>query len=175
MKHRYYFVLLIFLTSCAARPDAERSRVRLELRDSLSHEYYLLSVRDSGLVVLPGYYNLKGPAKFMPFSKISHVYYYTDGKTGGTISGGLIGCAVGVGSVLAIGLAQPSRVTQGGEGVAIAAAFIGMLAIIPGAIIGYLVSSDEDVFDLSKAHDRDALRQYSIFPDYEPPELQKIK
>jgi hypothetical protein len=174
MKHLYYLIILIFLAGCAGRPAAERSRVRLEFRDSVSHEYYLIAVRDSGLIVLPGYYDLKGPAQFISSSKINHVYYYSNGKTTGMWIGGLTGFGVVLATSL-VYLAVRHPDIGGGEGFGIGVSFISLPAIVIGMITGYLVSNDEDVFDISKAHDRDVLREVAIFPDKEPPELQNIK
>jgi len=173
MKQFYYFIVFVLLVGCGGRPAAERSRVRLEFRDSVSHEYYLISVRDSGLVVLPGYYDLKGPAQFISSSKINHVYYYTNGKTTGMWIGG----GAGYLSVLVALITYSATHNIGGDGLGliIAAGILTLPATAIGMNIGYIISSDEDMFDLSTAHDRDVLRQYSIFPDKEPPELQKIK
>jgi hypothetical protein len=65
--------------------------------------------------------------------------------------------------------------TGGGEGVAFTGVIVSIPAMIIGMIIGYNVSTDEKGFDVYNAHDRDVLREYSQYPDHEPPELQKIK
>jgi hypothetical protein len=175
MKRIVCFIFLVILMSCGTKPEAEEHRIRIEFRNSVSHEYHLLSVRDSGLLVVAGYDKIDDSPQFISFSRIKNTYYYTGGKSTGMLLGGLIGCTAGAGTVIAIGLSQPPGVIQGGEGVAVGAAFIGLIAIAPGMIIGYLVTSDEKTFDISNTYDRDKLRFYARYPDIEPPELQKIK
>jgi predicted DNA-binding WGR domain protein len=164
-------------TVCGIKSESQKNRVRLQFRDSVSHEYYLLSVRDSGLVVIPGYYDRNGPAQIIPFANLERVYYHTNGKLTGALLGGAIGGVAALGAVLVIAKNEGPGQIQGSKGMAFAAlsSLIGASAITLGIIIGVGLSKDEKSSDISSAHDRDVLREYSKFPDYEPPELQKIK
>jgi hypothetical protein len=173
MKYILSIFLLFCLYGCSSKSPLEKNRVRLEFRDSVSHEYHLLSIRDSGLVVMPGYYDLKGPAEFISFSKLYRAYYHTGGKSTGMWAGGITGF---IAPIVGLGIYASSKNQTGdGLGLIFAATAVAYPGAALGVIIGYLVTTDEDTFDLSTAHDRDVLRQYSIFPNEEPPELQKIK
>jgi hypothetical protein len=173
MKRIAYSFLLIFLLSCGPRSELKGNRVLINFRDTIPHEYYLIAVHDSGLVVSPGFFDNAGSPFIIPFSRISRVRHDVGGKTTGMLLGGLIGCTSAMGTAIAIGTAGGNA--GSGEGVAFGAAFVSLPALALGMIIGYNSSDDDKIFDLSKAHDRDALREFARYPDHEPPELQKIK
>ena len=178
MKRIAYLLLLIFLAtqilSCGgSRSDLQGTRINVFFRDSLSipHEYNLLSVRDSELVVAPGFYDVVGKPFTLSNTKIYYVMHAGDGKAKGMLLGGLIGLAAGAATVL--GIAQASL--NANLGVALVGVGIISWGITLGIFIGKNLSSDEDKFDLAKAHDRYELGGYAKYPDTEPPELQKIK
>jgi hypothetical protein len=176
MKKIWIFIFFgVLLSSCSSRSELKGNRVLVQFRDTIPHEYYLLSVRDSSLVVKPGYYDLPGEPIVIPFSRISRVMHDVHGKLTGALLGGAIGGVAAFGTVFVIAKSQPQ--IQGNQGMAFAglAAIIGASAVTLGIIIGNGLSEGEKGYSISSAHDRDVLRDYSQYPDTEPPELQKLK
>jgi hypothetical protein len=175
MKRVTYSFLLIFLLSCSPHSDLTGNRINVFFRDSLvtPHEYYLLAVRDTALVVAPGHYDDPGQAFTIQNSKILYVSHAADNGRGlGTLVGGLAGFAAAGGTVTVIGMKGDAG---SGEGVAIAAALVSIPGCLLGMIIGYNLAPDENEYDLTRSHDRYYLGGYAKYPDSEPPELQKIK
>ena len=142
----------------------------MEFSDSTSHEYYLLAVRDSALVVGPGYYDRYGPPLSIPFSKIMRIYHGSDGKTIDGVLGGAAGFVAAMATMLII-----TPRDGDGLGAAVIGTVLAVPAIIAGVIIGANLSSDENSYDLSKSSDRKWVKNFSKYPNGEPPELQKIK
>ncbi len=170
----YSFLLIALFTGCSSRSELKGSRILIQFRDTIPHEYNLLSVRESALVVEPGAYDSPGQPFIIPFSRINHVIHDVGGKATGTLLGGAAGWgAVLVAAIIYLVAAHPD--IGSGEGFGFGVAFISLPAIVIGMATGYIISTDEGAFDTSKAHDRDALRDFSRYPDQEPSELQKIK
>jgi len=176
MKRIIFSFLVIFVMSCGSRSELKGTRINILFRDSvlIPHQYALLFVRDSGIVVAPGFYDAPGSPLFIPNGNIFRVYHAGDGKSKGMFFGGLIGGAAGMGTTIAIGVSQGGN-TGGGEGVGFTAAIVAVPSIALGMIIGYNLAHDEDEYDLERSHDRYELGGYAKYPDHEPPELQKIK
>ena|SRR5947209_17459004 len=53
MKRIAYSFLLVTLLSCGTHSPSSHNRITLQFRDSIIKDFYLLSVRDSSLVVAP--------------------------------------------------------------------------------------------------------------------------
>ena len=171
MKRIAYSFLLIFLLSCGSRSDLKGNRISIHFRDTLMipHEYYLLSVRDTSLVVAPGYFDQGGTPTVIPFSKISSVYHSTDERFWYMLLGGVTGCTIADATVIAI--AAHNGGGGSGEGVAFAAALLDIPAILGGMAIGCALSDDEKGYVPSSG----TLKDFAKYPVIEPPELQKIK
>ncbi len=176
MKRIAYSLLLIFLLSCGSKSELKGNRINVFFRDSLTipHEYYLLFVRDSALVVAPGFYDAPGKPITIANSKINHVLHSGDGKVKAMFLGGIIGCTTAAATVGIIGIHNRGN-TEGGLGIGVTAAVAAAPALVLGMIIGYNLAADEDKYNLEKEGDRYELGGYAKYPDTEPLELQKIK
>jgi hypothetical protein len=178
MKRIIFSLLLILTQGCGSNSELKGNRINVIFRDSLTipHEYYLLAVRDTAIIVAPGYYDKPGPPFLIANSKISRVVHSTgDDKTLGAIYGGVIGLGVSVVAIVAIGLAKGSEKIQGGEGLALGGALLALPVIVIAAASGYAAVADEAEYNLDNPNDRNDLVRYSKYSHREPPELQKIK
>ena len=171
MKRIAYSFLLIFLLSCGSQSDLQRTTIRVQFRDTLTapDEYYLLSVRDTALVVEPGFYGMGNTPRVIPFSQINRVFHDNGGKTSGFLLGGLIGCSA---VLIPAAIFGATHNVGGGEGLAIGGALISIPAMVAGGIIGCALAEGEKEYAPSS---NDTLRSFAKYPDTEPPELQKIK
>ena len=176
MKRAAYIFLLLFLVGCGSKSELKGNRIRIHYRDSTQnpHEYYLLAVRDSVLVIKPGFYDPPGPPELLLLSKIDRIYTSSRGKIIGTFFCGVAGAAVLLGTDIALSNAYVKE-----EGAGMQAAFLAIPAIIVGAVLGSGAGSaifhDEIFYTPSKLQDLEELRGLALYPDTEPPELQKIK
>jgi hypothetical protein len=181
MKRIAYSLLLIFLLSCGNAVPSSRSHVIIQFRDSIIHDYFLLSVRDNSLVVAP--YSEEGEtvstliksAFVIPMEKIELVLHRGETTSGDIllpasglgVGGYIAGCYSGGGlNCLGSGGAHASDYALYGMGIG-----CGL-----GAAAGYLISSQDRQFQPSKKTDMEKLRsEYSFFKIVEPIELQNIQ
>jgi hypothetical protein len=163
MKRIAYSFLLIFLLSCGSSSQQSNNRIRIEFRDSVKQQYYLLAVRDSALIVstIPVESDNDIDGKLIRFAQVRKVFRAGDSTDSGLLTGIIIGALPG--SALYLFLPTPIMALP---------LAIGMII---GGVIGCAISRSESEFDPRNPHDRYYLRELARFPAAEPPELQKIK
>jgi hypothetical protein len=176
MKRAAYFFFFGLLVGCGSNSELRGNRIRIHYRDSLvnPHEYYLLSVRDSAIVVSTGFYDPSGPPELVLISKINRIYTANTGKGLVRILSGLAGAAVFLVADIILSNAFVNE-----EGAGMQAAFLAPVAIFVGASlgdgVGNSLSHDEMYYTPSNPHDLKEIKELARYPETEPPELQKIK
>jgi hypothetical protein len=139
----------------------------VEYRDSTAQDFELLEILDSSLIVRSFETGTPAPES-IPFSKINRVYHNINGKVGG----GLLGCILGAGA----GAAASSVLIQGTDGYSQLGRLILIVPVsLIGMFLGCAAAKDNKGFDLRDSNDVHWLKTFSLYPYFEPPELQKIR
>ena len=180
MKRIAYSFLLIFLLSCGSHTPSSHNRITLQLRDSVIHDYFLLSVRDSSFIVSP-YTNrsitndgLIGSAEVVPIQKIEKIIIKGDHSPLILLLPGMAGCIGGWGATQN----GASFFSVGGVGPPASKAqpYASLGGFLIGASIGYFEAYRDKELAPRKADDLKNLQNfYALFPNTEPLDLQKIK
>lgn len=171
MKRAAYSFLLILLLSCGNAPKLSNNRIRIEFRDSVKEQYYLLAVRDSSLVVS---HDMQTPdstagAAVIPFARIRKIICFPDTTDTKMLTGMSLGVVAGI---VAPTLATPLIGTAGAAYMILYLVPIGM---VTGGIIGCESSRSRSEYDPYRPVDRNHLKALARFPYSEPEYLQKIK
>jgi len=172
MKRIVYSFLLIALMSCGAARQEHDDIITLQFRDLSTRRYYLLSMRDSSMLVSSIDSTLDFfTAEKISFSKIAYVRRVRSSASSGTFAGAGIGLAAGA-------VTAPFVIHSKGEareGDFPAQITFALGTCIAGGLIGCVASGDQITYDLTVPTDRESLKQFPLFRDGEPPQLRNIK
>jgi hypothetical protein len=185
MKHITFCFLLIALLSCGSSRPSSHNRITLQFRDSIIKDYYLLSVRDSSLVVAPyqtgnvEMNQLITESQNISVNTIERVYAKGDHQSSALFFSTLAGAGLG-----ACAASPPHLTTGDGGGMTEAEVkaqqqrliFFPIGGAIAGGLFGYFAFYRDKEISIASHDNRRSFRTfYSIYPDREPPELQKIR
>ena len=165
MKRIAYSFLLIFALSCGTGSSSSSDHViKVTFRNLSIQDYVLLSVRSDGLVVNSILAN--SDPELISFQKIKRVYNPGIKTLPSSLLGGFLGCTAGF---------VASTVSLRGYDALAAVIVLMPLGILSGTVIGCNAADAVGEYNLSKPDERTRLAKLSMYPDTEPPELQKIK
>jgi hypothetical protein len=177
MKRIAYSFLFVALLSCGSSPSSSNFVIKIEFRDSVINDYFLLSVRDSALVITPyttdyaSIDSLNAHAQVVAFSKIGRLYKTSSASLDDELWFGATGCAVGgCYSVIPYFFGGGSGDGHPKYNVAIP---IGGLA--GGLVLGLLANSSYSERFLDSKEHIELVKSRAFYKNGEPPELQKIK
>ena len=150
-----FLLVLLFLLSCRSSPNVNY-HTWIRLHDSLLHDYSLISVRNEALLVTSyqAVFDKSATVFSIPLSRITQVYQEHEMSNTGTLVGRVIGFFAGL-----FGFRKLGDIDYGEE----------------GSLLGHNFDKNKSEYNV---HDRDdlmLLKEFALFPDKEPPELQKIK
>lgn len=177
MKRIAYSFLLVALLSCGSSPSSSNFVIKIEFRDSVINDYFLLAVRDSALVISPytskntSIESLNAHAQVVAFSKIGRLYKTSTASLEDELWFGAAGCAAG-GCYSVI----PYLFAGGGDGHPGKYDFgipIGGLA--GGLVLGLLANSTYSERFLDTKEHIELVKTRAYYKDVEPPELQQLK
>ena len=166
MKRIAYSFLLIALISCGATPHVNY-HTWVRFQDSTLHDCSLLNIRYEMLIVTPyrAVYYHGDSIYFIPFRKIKRIYQEHEKTELGTYIGGAVGLTAGF---LGVYLSHPQHAQFG-------PALVPLFTLAAGLLIGHNFDKNISVFDVSRSDDIELLKQFALYPEHEPPELQRIK
>lgn len=184
---RYLLVLLVpfFLSSCSGttRP-AESSRISLETTDISRQEFFLMSVRETGIMISPystDYFHIDGAiaSSFsVPFEKIR---FLEEAPPSDLAQAALAAGAGLLGGAYLGNLFRPLTDEEIQSGVPefrfAKETYIGMAA---GTALGlgvwyFFIHKTPKTYHVERREDRVALRRIAIYHDEEPAELARIR
>jgi hypothetical protein len=176
MKRIAYSFLLIVLMSCSTAPSSSSNRIKVEFRDSVIKDFYLLAVRDSALVVAPymtdytSIDTLISYSQVIPFQKVEHLYKISNASMSDELWAGgtgfvLTGCYSLLPYFFAGGDGSPGKYDVGLP--------IGGLAA--GLVIGLVVNTANTERFLDSKEHLELVKNRAFYKNGEPPELRKIK
>jgi hypothetical protein len=178
MKRIAYFFLLIVIMSCGSDMFSSKNHIRLQIRDSTIRDFYLLSVRQNSFIVSPykeeavTIDSLLAGARSIPFEKTAAITYRLERSI--SILPGLGGCLIGtIGGCVAGGYASKQEgdigtwLAYGGAG--------GLFGFTAGMLIATALQNSDERILYEVENNVEELRNLAIYPNDEPPELQKIK
>jgi hypothetical protein len=171
MKHAAYLFLLFLAAGCSVNSDLKGNKVRIEFRDSTSHVYDLVSVRDSTFVVRRALVFDTGILHTVPISEMVRVYHASYAPTAWALAGGAVGL---FGTITTLVILSHGNV-GGGEGLAVGGAIITLPVMILGITLGWFIPNHEAAYDPLDADDRESLKEMSVYPEEEPPEVQSVR
>jgi hypothetical protein len=155
MKRIAYSFFLLLLISCGSsrRPNYH---TWVQLQNSTVHDYSLISVRKDELLVsrYTPVFDSSVTVFAIPLSHIIQVRQEHEMTSSGTLVGRAIGYIVQL-----FGFKKMGDIDYGDE----------------GSLLGHNFDSNRSDYNVGDPHDLLKLKEFSFFPDGEPPELQKIK
>lgn len=172
MKRIAYSLLLIFVMSCGSTSSKPDNLITLQFRDLSMKKYFLLAMRDSSMLVssIDSILDFSSVQKIY-FSEIARVRKVRSAVPSGAFAGTAIGLAAGA-------ITAPYIIHSQGEArqgdFFIQELFAGGTAVV-GGMIGCIASGDQIAYDMTDPADRESLKQFPLFREGEPPQLQKIK
>jgi hypothetical protein len=179
MKRAVYSFLLIFLLSCGSNPSSSRNRIKLQFRDSIIEDYYLLSVREHSLVITPfttdysSIDELIAHAEVIPFEKVEHLYKNSSASSEDELWAG------GTGLALTGCYELIPHIFYGGSGDGHPSPYnfgIPIGGFAAGLVIGVLANNAYSERFLDSKEHLELVKYRAYYKDgEEPPELQKIK
>ncbi|MEP7233953.1 MAG: hypothetical protein ABI778_01535 [Ignavibacteriota bacterium] len=180
MKRIAYCFLLIFLLSCGSSPSSSNYHIKIEFRDSVSNDYYLLAVRENALVITPyttdydSIDSLNAKAELVPFAKIARLYKTSSASLEDELWFG--GTALGISGCYSAFLYTFSGVSGHGGTPKFDVAFP-LGATGGGLLLGLLVNNSYQELYLDTPEHLEKVKSRACYKegDLEPPELRNIK
>jgi hypothetical protein len=168
MKYFIVFILSFMAIGCGSGEPM----VRVEYRSGVVREFKLLAVRDRDLLVGSNVADTMMAVQTVLKDDIARLHGPSSAKT----TWMWIGAAVGfVGAGVTVGIAV-SKSEQGSSNAApFAFGFLAIPSMLVGGVLGYLIPSSEREYNVRDAEDWMDLRDHSVYPHGEPPELYDVR
>jgi hypothetical protein len=176
MKRIAYSFLLVAVLSCGRAPSSSSNRVKIEFRDSVINDYYLLAVRDSALVIAPystdysSIDTLIAHAQVIPFRKVEHLYKNSSASLSDELWAGGTGLAIG-GCYSCV----PYFFAGSGDGTPKYDVGLPIGGFAAGLFLGLIMNTGYHERFLDSKEHLELVKSRSFYQNGEPPELQKIK
>ncbi len=184
MKRIVYSFLLIAVLSCGHSEPSSHNRISVQFRDSI-RDYFLLSVRDSSLIVAPyqsksvEMYQLLSDMQNIPLNKIEKIYDKGTGYPSSIVFPALGGAAL---AECATGTLRFSSGDGGGMSEAESKVqhqkqiYFPIGGAIAGGLFGYYAIYRNREVSIATANAMKNFRiWYAFYPDQEPVQLRMIK
>lgn len=184
MKRLVYSFLLIALLSCGSSNPSSHNRITVQFRDSIK-DYFLLSVRDSSIVVAPyrstsvEMFELLSDMKSIPLNSIEKIYSKGSGNSSSIFfpSLGLAACFECAASPIHISTGDGGGMSEAEvKSVQQKQIYFPIIGAVAGGLFGYYALYRDKEIAITTADDIKIFREwYAFYPDREPPQLRIFK
>ena len=168
MRFNLLSILLFVATGCGTGD----SIVRIEGKNGGVQVFKLLAVRENALLVGMDLIDTVVQVQTVLKKDIAKLYGPTSAKN----TWMWIGIGVGfLGSGVAVNVAISQSEQGGGNGAPLAFGLLAIPSMVVGGLLGYMIPSAEREYDVQNSEDWYDLREQSVYPDGEPPELYDVR
>ena len=183
MKRIAYSFLLIAVLSCGHSEPSSHNRITVQFRDSIK-DYFLLSVRDSSLIVAPyrseptEMFQLVSDMKKIPLNTIEKIYNKGTGYPSSIVfpTLGLAACLECAATPIHLGSDGGGMSEADIKAVHQKQIYFPIIGAIAGGLFGYYALYRDKEVSIKTADDiRNLKIFFAFYPDKEPPQLRIIK